>query len=428
MAGMDSGRIAQQMRAALQGEAVPHKPTGDVPYGLSAAIQRFEAVYEVPYLAHACMEPMNATAWVRPDSVEIWAPTQAQSVHAALAAKLTGTAADRVTVHTTQLGGGFGRRYAPDFVSYAVELSRSTKAPVKVIFTREDDMRAHYYRPAHCTRLRAGLGSDGRIVVYDARTVCASVTLAAGYPLSKEGEDPGTIEGLYENLYAIPNHRVEWVPFKDGPAVWWMRSTGHSPNVFAQESFIDELALPAKADPVEFRLRHLSGSARHRHVLERAAERSGWGGPLPAGRARGVAFHNYRGTLVATIAELSLSAGSVRVHRITTAIDAGSFVNPLGAAAMVESGVIHGLGQALLWEITLRAGQVEQGNFDSYRLPRMDEAPAIDVELITSGAERTGMGEAAVPTVAPAVANALAALTGRRQRRLPLKAAPAEAV
>jgi len=149
---------------------------------------------------------------------------------------------------------------------------------------------------------------------------------------------------------------------------------------------------------------------------------------LPAGRARGVAFHNYRGTLVATIAELSLSAGSVRVHRITTAIDAGSFVNPLGAAAMVESGVIHGLGQALLWEITLRAGQVEQGNFDSYRLPRMDEAPAIDVELITSGAERTGMGEAAVPTVAPAVANALAALTGRRQRRLPLKAAPAEAV
>ena len=180
----------------------------------------------------------------------------------------------------------------------------------------------------------------------------------------------GAIEGLYENLYAIPNHRVEWVPFKDGPAVWWMRSTGHSPNVFAQESFIDELALLAKADPVEFRLRHVGDNARYRHVLERAAERAGWGKPLPAGRARGVAFHSYRGSLVATIVELSLSAGNVRVHRITTVIDAGSFVNPLGAAAMVESGVIHGLGQALLWEITLRAGRVEQGNFDSYRPPR----------------------------------------------------------
>jgi isoquinoline 1-oxidoreductase beta subunit len=424
MQALDSPVHVRAMRAALQGEARQHDPTGDAAAALAAATRQHEAIYEVPYLAHACMEPMNATAWVRPDRVEVWAPSQAQTAHARIAAKLTGLAPEQVDFHTTQLGGGFGRRYAPDFIAYAVELSMKARAPVKVIMAREDDFRAHYYRPAHCTRLRAGIGADGRISAYEARIVCASVFEAAGYPLSDRGVDYGAIEGLAENVYQIPNFQVEWVRLEEAPSVWWLRSTGHSPNAFAQESFIDELATLAHSDPVRFRLRHLEGDgrARHRAVLERAAALTDWGARSPRGTARGIAFHDYRGTIVATVAEVSLAQGAIRVHRIVTVVDAGRIVNPSGAAAMVEGGTIHGIGQALMWEITFRAGQVEQGNFDSYPLPRMDQSPVIHVDLMPSDADPTGLGEAAVPTVAPAIANALARMTGKRRRRLPLRA------
>ncbi len=417
---LDSDALRKQMLAALDDPGASDDAIGDASAALKIASVTLEAVYDLPFLAHACMEPMNATAWVRPDAVDIWAPTQVQAINAAQATKLTGVAPDKVTVHTTQLGGGFGRRYATDFVQYALELSIAAKAPVKVIFTREDDMRAHHYRPCHCTRLRGGLDADGRIVALHARTVSASTFAAAGWRLSKRGVDPGAVEGLVENSYGVPNHLVEWVRHEAGPRVWFWRSTGHSPSAFAQECFIDELAAAAKSDPVTFRLRHLGHHPRQRAVLDEVAKRANWGTALPEGQARGVAVHDFRGTIVAIVAVVSIDLSRLRVNRIVAAVDAGRYVNPSIATAQVESGIVSGLAQALQMQITFRQGRVVQGNFNDYPIPRMSDVPPMDIRLLTSSAEPTGMGEVAVPPVAPAIANALFALTGRRQRALPL--------
>jgi isoquinoline 1-oxidoreductase beta subunit len=384
-----------------------------------------QATYELPYLAHACMEPMNATAWVRADRVEIWAPTQVQSANVAQAVQLTGLPADKVTVHTTLLGGGFGRRYATDFVQYALELSMAAQAPVKVMFTREDDMRAHHYRPSHCTSMTGGLDQQGRLVALHARTVSASTFKAAGWRLDKAGVDPGAVEGLVENTYGVPNHRVEWVQHEAGPRVWFWRSTGHSPNAFAQECFIDELARQAKVDAVAYRLGLLADKPRHRAVLEKAASRAQWTRALPAGQARGVAMHDFRGTVVALVVELAIDdQGRIRVLNVVAAVDAGRYVNPAIAQAQMQGGIVSGLAQALFMQIRFKQGRVEQGNFDNYPLPRMADVPPMDISLLTSDAEPSGMGEVAVPVVAPAVANALFKLTGQRHRALPLQYTP----
>jgi isoquinoline 1-oxidoreductase beta subunit len=292
---------------------------------------------------------------------------------------------------------------------------------VRLVFAREDDMKAHFYRPAQFTRMSAALSADGTITALSSRIVSSSIFAAAGFPLEKSGLDPAAVEGIHGNVYEIPNLAVEWVRYEPGPHVWFWRSVGHSQNGFINESFVDELAVAAGQDPVQFRLRHLRGKPRHTKVLETAAANSGWGKPLPAGRARGVALHESFDTIVAHVAEVSIENGAIKVHRVTSVVDLGRYISPANVEAQVQSSVATGLSQALHMKITFKDGRVQQSNFHDHPVIRFAEMPKVDVTLIDSGAKPGGMGEPATPPVAPAVANALAALTGERQREMPLK-------
>ncbi len=420
---LDSAVLRERMVTAAETPGLEAAPIGDAAQVLDAAGAKvIEAAYHVPYVAHACMEPMNTTAWVRPDAVEIWSPTQFQFVNADQCAKVGGVKPEQVKVHTTLLGGGFGRRFGVDFVQYALEVAKAAGVPVRLVYTREDDMRAHFYRPAQFSRMRAVLGSDGAIQAVHARLVSSSIFAAAGFPLEKSGLDPSAVEGIHGNVYELPNLAVEWVRYEPGPHVWFWRSVGHSQNGFVNESFIDELAVAAGQDPLEFRLRHLKGKPRHAAVLKAAAEKAGWGQPLPAGRARGIALHDSFDTIVAQVAEVSIEGGAIKVHRVSAAVDGGRYLSPATVEAQVESSIATGLAQTLHMKITFKDGRVEQSNFHDHSPLRFAEMPKVDVVLIESGAKPGGMGEPATPPVAPAVANALAKLTGRRQRELPLRA------
>jgi isoquinoline 1-oxidoreductase beta subunit len=422
LSALNSASLKEQMVTAAQSAGIKASAIGDAEKALNASgAKRVEADYHVPYIAHACMEPMNATAWVRPDLVELWAPTQLQFANADQCAKVGGVKPEQVRVHTTMLGGGFGRRFGIDFVQYALEVSKAAGAPVRLVFTREDDMRAHFYRPAQFTKLRASMNSDGSIQAMHARLVNSSVSAAAGFPLDDKGLDAFAVEGIHGTPYEIPNLTVEWVRHEPGTLVWFWRSVGHSQNGFVMESFIDELAVAAGQDPVQYRLAHLKNKPRHAAVLRAAAEKAGWGKPIPAGRAMGVAMHESFETIVANVAEVSIDNGQVKVHRVTSAVDGGSYISPATVEAQVESSIATGLSQALHMKITFKNGQVEQSNFHDHAVLRLAEMPGVDVVLIESGAKPGGMGEPATPPVAPAVANALAKLTGRRQRELPLQ-------
>jgi isoquinoline 1-oxidoreductase subunit beta len=419
---LDSDTLRERMVKAADTPGIEATPVGDAAAALSAqGVRRIDSEYHTPYVAHACMEPMNTTAWVRPDAVEIWSPTQFQFVNADQCAKIGGVKPEQVTVHTTFLGGGFGRRFGVDFVQYALEVSKAAGVPVRLVFAREDDMKAHFYRPAQFTRMSAALSADGTITALSSRIVSSSIFAAAGFPLEKSGLDPAAVEGIHGNVYEIPNLAVEWVRYEPGPHVWFWRSVGHSQNGFINESFVDELAVAAGQDPVQFRLRHLRGKPRHTKVLETAAANSGWGKPLPAGRARGVALHESFDTIVAHVAEVSIENGAIKVHRVTSVVDLGRYISPANVEAQVQSSVATGLSQALHMKITFKDGRVQQSNFHDHPVIRFAEMPKVDVTLIDSGAKPGGMGEPATPPVAPAVANALAALTGERQREMPLK-------
>lgn len=423
MRSLDSTVLRERMVAAAETPGLEAPPVGDAAMAFAApGAKVVEAEYHVPYLAHACMEPMNTTAWVRADAVEVWAPTQFQFVNADQCAKVGGVKPEQVTVHTTMLGGGFGRRFGTDFVQYALEVSKAAGVPVRLVYTREDDMRAHFYRPAQVSRMRAVVAADGAVQAMQARLVSSSIFAAAGFPLEKSGLDPSAVEGIHGNVYELPNLAVEWVRYEPGPHVWFWRSVGHSQNGFVNESFIDELAAAAGRDPVEFRLAHLKGKPRHQAVLKAAAAKGDWGKPLAAGRARGVALHESFDTIVAHVAEVSVQDGRIKVHRISSAVDAGRFLSPVNVEAQVESSIATGLSQALHMKITFKDGRVEQSNFHDHGVLRFAEMPKVDVVLIESGAKPGGMGEPATPAVAPAVANALAKLTGKRQRELPLRA------
>jgi isoquinoline 1-oxidoreductase beta subunit len=422
ISGLDSAEMRRTMATLADAPGIDAPPIGDAERALQAAGARtVEAEYYVPYVAHACMEPMNTTAWVRADAVEIWSPTQFQFVNAEQCAKIGGVRPEQVKVHTTLLGGGFGRRFGVDFVQYALEVAKAARAPVRLTFTREDDMRAHFYRPAQFARLRAVLRADGTIEALHARVVSSSIFAAAGFPLEKSGLDPAAVEGLHHNVYELPNLLVQWVRYEPGPHVWFWRSVGHSQNCFVNECFIDELAQAAGADAVEFRLRHLRGKPRHAAVLRAAAAAADWGKAPPAGRALGVALHDSFDTIVAMVAEVSVAGDRVRVHRVTAAVDGGRYISPANVEAQVESSIATGLSQALHMQITFKDGQVQQSNFHDHPVLRFSEMPAVQVILIESGAKPGGMGEPATPPVAPAVANALARLTGRRPRELPLR-------
>ncbi len=406
-------------------------------FGASAA-RMLDAVYEVPYLAHATMEPMNCTADVRADGVTLWVPTQFQAGPRMLgggtrgvAAKVCGVPLSRVTVHTTHLGGGFGRRSETDFVAEACEVSKAVGGPVKVIWSREDDIRHDQYRPAARHQMRAGLAADGSPVGWSHHIISPSIIAKflpgwlpdfvahLGGPL-KGGVDGNAIEGAAEIPYAFPNLEVLFTQADLGIPVGFWRSVAHSHTAFAIECFLDELAEAAGADPVQFRRGLLSTAPRAVAVLDLAAERSGWGTPAAPGRFRGVALHESFGSWVAQVAEVSVEAGTVRVHRVVCAADCGQIVNPDTVVAQLEGGIAFGLSAALKEKITIDKGRVRQSSFVDYSILTMRDMPVIEVHLMASIMEPGGVGEIGTPPIAPAVANAVFAATGTRIRKLPI--------
>jgi len=396
---------------------------GDVTTGLASAAKKIEAVYESPFLAHATMEPMNCTAHVRADWCDIWAPTQFQTVNQMTAGKIAGLQPERVNIHTTYLGGGFGRRAEQDFVIEAVEISKAVGAPVQVTWSREDDIQHDFYRPASYSRFAAGLDADGWPVAWSNRIACPSI-MSRFFPGSvKNGLDESSVEGAADLPYAIPNILVDYQLTETGIPVGFWRSVGHSQNAFFSECFLDELAAASGKDPYEFRRRLLQKAPRHLGVLELAATKAGWGEALPAGRYRGIAVLSSFGSYVAEVAEVSVDKknGEVRVHHVVCAVDCGSTVNPLTIEAQMQSGIVFGLTAALKGAITINKGRVEQGNFDDYQMLRINEMPKIEVYVVPSDQPPSGIGEPGTPPIAPAVCNAIFAATRKRIRQLPIR-------
>ncbi len=399
--------------------------------GVVRSDKQVTALYEAPYLAHACMEPMNATAHVEADRCTVWAPTQYQSGAAfgggvvETAAKLAGLDPSKVTVHTTYLGGGFGRRFMQDFVAEAVEASKLAGVPVKVLWSREDDIQHDFYRPSTRVEFAGSLAGDGRVSGLSARVVCPSIS-AALFGAPRTAVDSDAVEGIKTMPYAVPNVLVDVIhPGWAIPVGFW-RSVGSSQNGFVIESFIDELAWAGGKDPVAFRENMLAAKPRHLGVLKLAAEKAGWGAPLPDGTARGVAVVESFNSYVAEVAEITLNPDrTVRVNRVVAAVDCGTVVNPDTVRAQVESAIVYGLTAALHGEITIENGRVAQSNFHDYPLLRMNEMPVIEVHLVPSPEAPTGIGEPGTPPIAPAVCNAVYALTKQRIRRLPIRAVPA---
>jgi isoquinoline 1-oxidoreductase beta subunit len=420
-AATSDATIRAGLSAALKRKGAVASEQGDAEAALAGAAKRLEAVYEVPYLAHATMEPMNATARVTGAGVEVWAPTQGQGPIQHAVAGLLGIEPGQVKVHTTFLGGGFGRRFETDFVVQAVLASKAVGAPVKLIWSREEDVRQDFYRPAAMARLRAGLDGEGNLAAWQARLACPSIMSRAIPDLVKDGIDPSSVEGAANMPYAIANRRTDYVMTELGVPVGFWRSVGNSQNAFFVECFLDELAHAAGRDPVEFRRRLLAEEPRYRKVLETAAEAAGWGRAAPAGRFRGIALHESFGSIVAEVAEISVARGKeIKLHRMTCAIDCGRTVNPDTVVAQMESGIVYGLTAALFGRITIAAGRVQEDNFDSYPMLDLAQMPDVEVRIVESGAALGGVGEPGTPPAAPALANALFAATGRRIRSLPL--------
>ena len=418
----DSARFRTEMksRAASGAGAIVAVSRGEeasVPGGRTV-----ESLYEVPYLAHATMEPLNCTAWVQAQGAQCWVGTQAQGPNQQLVAHLTGLPLENIAIHTQYLGGGFGRRFAPDFVADAVLLSKALQLPVKVVLTREDDLQATYYRPMAICALRAHLDAEGRVTDWHATTVTDSIARGTGFEaaLMQGDVDRSAVEGLADIPYALPRFKTQWIPFEAGVRVWFWRSVGHSQNSFFSESFVDELAHAAGQDPYTFRRNLLQSSPRHQAVLDLVAHKAQWGTALPAGHARGIALVESFGSIVAQVAEVSIVENRPRVHHVTIAADVGRVVHPDIVVAQLEGGMVFGLTAALHGQITLEGGRVSQSNFHDYPLLRMNEMPVVEVVLADSSADPGGVGEPGTPPIAPAVCNALFALTGRRVYRLPL--------
>ena len=427
---LDTRRIAAALEGAVRNQAgFAFHSQGDVDAAEQGAAQRIESWYSAPYLAHATMEPMNCTARVAGGKVEIWVPTQVPQMSREKAAQVAGVRDEDVTVHVTLLGGGFGRRLEVDYVAFAVRVAMDCGgAPVQLVFPREEDMAHDYYRPMQVAQLTAAFDGKGAVTSLRIKSAGDAITprwmertlpVLAG-PVDTPDRTAG--EGLFDLPYAITNQRMEHVATRAGVPVGFWRSVGHSHNAFISESFIDELAAQAKKDPLQFRRELLEHAPRYRAVLDLAADKAGWGGPLPPGRARGVALHESFGTIVAEVAEVSLESGRARVHRVVCAVDCGVVVNPNIVAQQMESAVIFALSAALHGRIDIHEGVVQQRNFPDYAMVRLAQAPKVETWLVASDRAPSGVGEPGVPPLAPAVANALFALTGTRHRSLPLPA------
>jgi isoquinoline 1-oxidoreductase beta subunit len=413
-----------EYRAALDGPMVNARHDGDVPKALAGAAKTIEAVYETPHLAHAPMEPLNCTAHVQKDRVDIWMGTQAPDGALQAAASVAGVPPERVFVHNCFLGGGFGRRAVNDELRQVVAISKAVGAPVKLVWTREEDIRHDRYRPQAALRFRAGFGPDGTPVAMEMRTAVGSITRSLGWGKVESGIEGSAVEGLVNCPYAVPNVSVDCLLKNTHVPVMFWRSVGSSQNAFAVESFIDEMAAAAGADPYKFRRAMLAGKPDFLRVLDVLAEKSGWGTTsLPAGWGRGLAIHESFGTIVGEVVEASVSTGGdVRVHRVVAVVDCGHVINPRNVEMQIESGVIYGLTAALSGSITIRDGAVEQGNFDTYQMVRLRDAPRIETYLALSGGSKWGgIGEPGTPPVAPALANAIFDATGQRIRSLPIR-------
>jgi len=397
---------------------------GNAAKAFAKAAKQLSAEYDVPYLAHAPMEPLNCVVDLRDESCEIWTGTQAQTGDRRSAAAILGLKPDQVKINTMYLGGGFGRRGSKtsDFVSEAAHVAKALRKPVKVIWTREDDIRGGYYRPLWHDRIEAGLDASGYPVAWKHTIVGQSILAGSRYEASmvKGGIDETSVEGAADLPYAIPNILVDLhTPILPVTTLWW-RSVGHSHTAFVVESFIDELAHAAGKDPFEYRRALLGSAPRHLQVLELAAKKAGWSEALPVGRGRGIAVHKSFDSYVAQVAEVSVADGKVKVHSVVCAVDCGMTVNPDTVAAQVESGIVFGLSAALWGAITLKDGRVEQSNYKDYPILRMRDMPEVQVHIVPSREEPTGIGEPGVPPIAPAVANAVFMATGTRIRRLPI--------
>jgi isoquinoline 1-oxidoreductase subunit beta len=421
VAGVSSESVERELIDLTSAEGAIARDDGDAVAALGTG-RRVDALYEVPYLAHATMEPMNTTAHVTSTGAEIWSPTQAATAVQRTTAQITGLDVGVITVHSIPMGGGFGRRSNTDFVAEAVQVSHHLRLPVKVVWTREDDTRGGYYRPAAAHRFSATLDGEGRPLAWRHRVASTSLFLQfSPRALDRsDGVDRDGVAGASELAYEIPNLRVEYAPLSPGVPLHWWRSVGHSHNGFVTESFVDELASEAGVDPFEYRRRLLAESPRLRGVLERVAEESGWGSVLPSGRARGIAAHASFGSYVAQVAEVSVQDGVVRVHRVTCAVDCGQTINPDTIRAQMESSIVYGLTAALWGKITIDGGRPVEGNFDTYSMLRINQMPAVDTHIIQSREDPGGIGEAGLPPLAPVVTNAVFALTGRRIRKLPI--------
>jgi CO/xanthine dehydrogenase Mo-binding subunit len=411
---MGSDEIFAHLARVAQSPGVVTRTEGDADAALARASKRLDAVYEAPYLAHATMEPMNCTAHVRADGVEVWAPTQNPQGAQSTAARLTGRPVDQVTVHVMYLGCGWGRRSSTDFVQDAVETSMKVNAPVQVLWTREEDMQHDNYRPCTHVRIEGGVDAGGTVVALKARVAAQPISGGRGQ------FDGPAVAGISNMNYHVPDLRVEWCrPDVRVPVGYW-RSVGPSQNTFILESFIDELAHAAGRDPVEVRRELLENEPRLLRVLNLAAERSGWGAPLPEGRARGIGIAEDVGSLVAEVAEVSLVNGRPMVHKVWVVADCGRIIHPGIAEAQFQGSVAGGLGAALYGEITMENGRTKQSNFNDFRLLRLTDMPEVDVYLVPSEEEPGGVGEPGVPPIAAAVTNALFTLTGTRIRKLPI--------
>ena len=421
-AGLSSAEILRDLTARLDNESgFVYHSAGDPAVAKNAA-KTIRAEYHAPFLAHAAMEPINCTAQVRDGKVTVWASTQVPSIAVGVAARVAGVSKDNVSLHVTYLGGGFGRRLEIDMVAQAVSIAlQADGAPVQVIWTREEDMTHDMYRPAALARFTGALDAAGNVIGYDNKSVSGSITaqvMNRTFGLPGGGPDKTTAEGEYDMPYEFANQRIAHVIAATPVPLGYWRSVGHSHNAFFKESFIDELALAAGRAPLQLRRELLKNHPRHLAVLNAAVERAG---SVPPGRAHGIALHESFGTIVAEVAEVAIEENQIRVFKVTCALDCGIAVNPNIIAQQMESAIVFGLSAALLGEITIKEGKVEQRNFDTYPVLRLPQAPLVDVVIIKSAEAPQGIGEPGVPPVAPAVANAVFQLTGKRLRSLPLR-------
>jgi isoquinoline 1-oxidoreductase beta subunit len=424
-ARLDTDAIARELDKATLNPGAVAQSIGDTDKAMPGAASKVEAIYQLPFLAHATMEPMNCTVHVQKGGCEIWVGSQAIARVQAAAAKTAGLPLDKVVVHNHLLGGGFGRRLEADGVIRAVQIAQHVDGPVKVVWTREEDIQHDMYRPYWLDRMSAGLDKDGNPVAWNHHFAGSSVIARYLPPAFRNGLDPDTTEGAIDLVYALPNMHVEYARVEPPgiPTAFW-RSVGPSHNVFVVESFMDELAATAKQDPVAYRRALLDKSPRAKAVLELAAQKAGWGKELPERVGRGVSLQFVFATYMAQVAEVEVAKdGTVRVRRVVCAVDCGTVVNPDIVRAQILSAIIFGVTAALYGAITLKNGRVEQANFDTYQILRMNEAPEVEVHIVQSSEPPGGMGECGTSAVVPAVANAIFAATGKRLRKMPVDTA-----